>query len=139
MPSIDRVMRGRGGVAAVEFALVAPVFLLLLFGLIAYGIFFGAVHSVQQLAANSARAAMGGFDLSERELLVREQVSATVAADNLLQEPYLTVLVEDEDAAFVRVTVTYDARQLPIWNLYQGLPLPEQTITRSAVIRTGGY
>lgn len=139
MPSIDRVIRGKGGVAAVEFALVAPVFLFLLFGMIAYGIFFGAAHSVQQLAANSARAAMGGFDLSERELLVREQVAATVASDNLLHEPYLTVLVEDEDSDFVRVTVTYDARQLPIWNLYQGLPLPEQTITRSAVIRTGGY
>lgn len=138
---IDSISKCKSGVAAIEFAIVAPVMLFLMFGMIAYGVFFGAVHSVQQLAANSARAAMGGFDLAEREVLVREHVAAVVASDNLLHEPYLGVVVEpvEGQADFLRVTVTYDASELPIWNLYGGLPLPEKTITRSSVIRTGGY
>ena len=129
------------GVAAIEFAIVAPVMVFILFGIVAYGVFFGAAHSVQQLAANSARAAMGGYSQEEREMLVRQHVSATVSSDSFLQEPYLDVRVEDISGQpdFIRVTVTYDASGLPIWSLYDGLPLPEKIITRTAVIRMGGY
>lgn len=136
-----RVLNCNKGVAALEFAIVAPVMMFLLFGIVAYGVFFGAVHSVQQLAANSARAAMGGFDLEEREMLVRQHVSAVLGSDSFLKEPYLDVRVEDvaEQPDFIRVTVTYDASELPIWNIYDGLPLPEKVISRSSVIRTGGY
>ena len=129
------------GVAAVEFAIVAPVFMFLLFGMIAYGVFFGAVHSVQQLAANSARAAMGGFDLEEREELVRDHVTAVLTNDGLLKPENLIVSVNEvEDRAdFIKVTISYDATTLPIWNLYNGLPLPEPVIRREAIIRSGGY
>ena len=129
------------GVAAVEFAIVAPVFMFLLFGMIAYGVFFGAVHSVQQLAANSARAAMGGFDLEEREELVRDHVTAVLTNDGLLKSENLIVSVNEiEDRAdFIKVTISYDATTLPIWNLYNGLPLPEPVIRREAIIRSGGY
>ena len=54
------------GASAVEFAIVGPVFVLLMMGMIAYGIYFGAVHSVQQLAADAARASVAGLDESER-------------------------------------------------------------------------
>jgi Flp pilus assembly protein TadG len=128
-------------VAAVEFAIVAPVFLFLMFGMIAYGIFFGAVHSVQQLAANSARAAMGGLSFEERQSLVQQHIATTAEGDTLLHADYLSVSVEavPDQTSFVQITIAYDASQLPIWNLYNGLPLPEKVITRSAVIRTGGY
>ncbi|MBL8581266.1 MAG: pilus assembly protein, partial [Rhizobiaceae bacterium] len=53
--------------SAVEFAIIAPVFILVLFGLIAYGIYFGASHSVQQLAADAARTAVAGLNAEERE------------------------------------------------------------------------
>ena len=32
---------GEAGVAAIEFALVAPIFLILMFGIVVYGFYFG--------------------------------------------------------------------------------------------------
>ncbi|RIJ31574.1 TadE/TadG family type IV pilus assembly protein [Henriciella algicola] len=137
----SRLSRCSGGSSAVEFAIVAPVLLFLLFGIIAYGVFFGAVHSVQQLAANSARAAVGGLDLVERQSLVDQHVAATVSEGGLLSLEALNVSVEalGEDSTYLRVVVDFDASHLPVWNLYNGLPLPEKNIRREAVIRAGGY
>tara|TARA_Y100001947_G_C10229235_1_gene256792 strand:- start:6 stop:443 length:438 start_codon:yes stop_codon:yes gene_type:complete len=137
----SRFSRCSGGSSAVEFAIVAPVLLFLLFGIIAYGVFFGAVHSVQQLAANSARAAVGGLDLVERQSLVDQHVAATVSEGGLLSLEALNVSVEalGEDSTYLRVVVDFDASHLPVWNLYNGLPLPEKNIRREAVIRAGGY
>ena len=129
------------GVAAIEFAILAPLVVLLLFGIIAYGIFFGAAHSVQQLAANSARAAMGGLDEEERQQLVDQYVATATADSGLIRKTYLDVELSTPEGLddFLMVTVSYDATHLPMWNLYAGLPLPEKTITRKSVIRTGGY
>lgn len=54
--------KARSGVAAVEFAIVATLYLFLLVGMVAYGIYFGASHSVQQIPADAARALGGGAD-----------------------------------------------------------------------------
>ncbi|RVD33089.1 pilus assembly protein, partial [Mesorhizobium sp. M4A.F.Ca.ET.020.02.1.1] len=50
------------GTTAVEFAMLAPLFILLLLGMVAYGIYFGASHSVQQIAADAARTAIAGLN-----------------------------------------------------------------------------
>lgn len=47
------------GAAAVEFALVAPVLFLLLFGIIDYGAWFADQISIRQAAASGARMAAG--------------------------------------------------------------------------------
>ncbi|MEX0426437.1 TadE/TadG family type IV pilus assembly protein [Nocardioides sp. DS6] len=52
--------RGAGrerGAAAVEFALVAPLLLLLIFGIISYGVMLSFRQSLSQAAAEGARAA----------------------------------------------------------------------------------
>ena len=127
-----RLSRCERGLAAIEFAIVAPLMLFMLFGITAYGVFFGAAHSVQQLAANSARVAMSGVDNEERQSLVADYVANAVPRDGLLLADKLDVDVsEAEDSpGYILVTVTYDANDLPIWNLYNGLPLPERTIVR---------
>ncbi len=114
--------------------------MLMLLGIIAYGVFFGAANSVQQLAANSARAAMGGLDIEERQALVDSYVETYLSKDGLLVDDHLTVVVEphDDDGTLLSVRVAYDARELPVWNLYAGLPLPQKIIERNALIRTGG-
>ena len=141
LKSIGMYSREMRGVAAVEFAIVVPVLMLILFGIIAYGIFFGAANSVQQLAANSARAAMGGLDVDERQSLVDAYVERYLSKDSLLIEEYLTVEVEplEGDETLLAIRVSYDASQLPVWNLYGGLPPPERVIERESVIRTGGF
>ena len=56
--------------SAIEFAILAPVFLLMLTGMMAYGIYFGAANSVQQIAADAARTAIAGLNEAERNGLV---------------------------------------------------------------------
>lgn len=126
--------------SAVEFALIAPVFLLLVFGAIAYGIYFGAAHSVQQLAADAARAAVAGLSREERVALATGFVAAN-GGTYVLIDPALLSLdaapsTDDPDQFLVRLA--YDATALPIWSLYPPLPLPDKVIAFSSTIRNGG-
>lgn len=140
-PSEQGFNKACGGASAVEFALIAPVFLLLVFGAIAYGLYFGAAHSVQQLAADAARAAVAGLSDPERDALARRFIAANGDSYVLIRADLLAIDTvpgtADPDQFIVRLT--YDASHLPIWNLYSPLPLPgEQTITFSSTIRHGG-
>jgi len=129
------------GAAALEFAILAPVFLLMATGMLAYGIYFGAAHSVQQLAADAARTSIAGLTPAERASLVADFVAANADGYPLLDGQALSYAVGPQpgDADDYRVTLSYDAAELPIWNLYPPLPLPSRTITYSSVIRIGGF
>lgn len=133
----------RSGVAAIEFAIVAPVMLLILIGTIVYGLYFGTVHAVQQLAADSARASVAGLTDSERTQLASRH--ALLGAGNffLLERSRLKVdAAPDSDdgsgSTFV-VTLTYDASNLPIYAFGNLVALPPPMISRSASIRRGGF
>lgn len=52
-----RCVAGDRGAAAVEFALVMPILLLMLFGIIDYGIYFADTLAVRQATADGARLA----------------------------------------------------------------------------------
>lgn len=56
----ERGQRGKGdrGAALLEFALVAPLFILLLYAIVAYGAVLAVKHSLTQAAADAARAAV---------------------------------------------------------------------------------
>ena len=126
--------------SAIEFAMLAPIFVLMILGMSAYGIYFGASHSVQQIAADAARTAISGLDQSERQLLVTAFVQRNAHGYPFIDPAKLSVTARDSAAdtdQFV-VAVRYDARGLPIWNLLSDLPLPGTTITRSSTIRIGG-
>jgi Flp pilus assembly protein TadG len=128
------------GAAALEFAILAPVFLLFVSGLLAYGIYFGAAHSVEQLAADAARTSIAGLTDSERSTLVGQFLDSN-AGGYLLIDPqalHYTVGPQPSDPDEYRVTLSYDASNLPIWNLYVPLPLPSRTISYASVIRLGG-
>lgn len=128
------------GSAAVEFALILPVYLVLSLGTLAYGLYFGAAHSVQQLAADAARASVAGLNAAERQSLSKDYVAKNVSNYPLLRGSSVTVIAaaSPTDAASYMVTVSYDARNLPLGNLPTFLPLPSTQIDRSAVILQGG-
>jgi Flp pilus assembly protein TadG len=130
----------RGGTAAVEFALLSPLYILLLLGLIAYGIYIAAAHSVQQIAADAARLAVGGVDDEERKDLVTTFVSEQTEGYAFVKPEKLSVSVSDTTGGgeYFVVTITYDAVELPIWQLATNLPLPSTEITRQSVVRIGG-
>ena len=54
-PLLARLKRDKGGAAALEFAIVAPVFLLLLFSIFEAGWFFFANSTVDQATARASR------------------------------------------------------------------------------------
>lgn len=128
------------GASAVEFALLTPVFLLLVLGALAYGIYFGAAHSVQQLAADAARAAVAGLDSGERAALATRFIDANGGGYVLIDPDRLEIAAapspSDPDQFLVRLA--YDAAHLPIWNLYPPIPMPDRTIVFSSTVRNGG-
>jgi Flp pilus assembly protein TadG len=126
--------------SAIEFAMLAPLFILFLLGMIAYGIYFGASHSVQQIAADAARTAISGLSAAERRTLVADYVTHNAAGYPFVDSTKLTVNAQDSatDANQFVVSVSYDARNLPIWNLLPNLPMPHMTIAFRSTIRVGG-
>lgn len=139
-PALRRFPGARHGTAAVEFALLSPALLLLLFAMIAYGIYFGASHSVQQISADAARTAIAGLSQDERRTLVAGFVSRNAGAYPFIEPRSLEVEARDSaaDGSQFVVQVRYDASSLPIWRLLKGLSLPGQTIVRTSTIRIGG-
>ncbi|TIV84131.1 MAG: pilus assembly protein, partial [Mesorhizobium sp.] len=83
------------GTSAVEFAMLAPVFILLLLGMVAYGIYFGASHSVQQIAADAARTAIAGLNQTERQALVTDFIARDVSGYPFVDPNKLTVNARD--------------------------------------------
>lgn len=130
----------RKGTAAVEFALLSPLYILVLMGLIAYGIYIAAAHSVQQIAADAARIAVGGMSDLERRDLVTTFVSEHSDGYAFVKAEKLSVSVSETAAGseYFVVTISYDAADLPIWQLVTNLPLPSTAIIRRSVVRIGG-
>lgn len=128
------------GSPAVEFALLVPLYLFLVLGMTAYGIYFGAAHSVQQLSADAARTAVAGIDALERQDLARRFIADNARGYLFIDPVKLTVEVGDSgsDASQFDVTLRYDATSLPIWSLWESLPMPDRIIQRRATIRMGG-
>lgn len=128
------------GTTAIEMAIVFPLFLTVVLGILAYGLYFGAAHSTQQLAADAARVSVAGLNDNERNALATSFIRDHAADYPLLWPEHVDIkagpsAVRTDD--FV-VVVSYDARQLPIWNFAAFLPLPSETIERVAVVRRGG-
>lgn len=136
-----RVGGAESGSIAVEFAIIFPVALVFFMGLLAYGIYFGAAHSVQQLAADAARASVGGLNDAERASIANAHVAASGGAYPLLNPDRLSVSARslEADPSQFEVRITFDAGELPIWALSGLVPLPEKTIARVAVVKRGGY
>jgi len=138
---LKKFRHARDGAVAVEFAIIAPVFLLILFGIIIYGSYLSVVNGVQQLAAEAARSSVAGLSESERSTLANAYVTGNVRSYPLIQPAQLTVnaATSGSDANVFVVTVNYDASSMFIYALPSFVPSPPSTISRSAAIPRGGY
>ena len=137
---IRKFIINTAGTAAVEFALLVPLYFFLLFGMTAYGIYFCAAHSVQQLSADAARTSIAGLNAQERQRLARNFIETNASGYMFIDPNKLTVNAQDStiDASQFNVVISYDASELPIWALWKTLPMPGRIIARSATIRLGG-
>jgi Flp pilus assembly protein TadG len=136
-----RFARCRGAAAAVEFALVVPLFLVLVFGIVVFGSNLSALHCVQQLAAEAARSSVAGLSDGERQALAMQYVAANAGAYPLIAPDRLAVSAGTSASAervFV-VTVDYDASRMFIFALPRFVSAPSPHIVRQAAIPFGGY
>lgn len=135
-----RFLACRRGATAVEFAMLAPVFLTLVFGIVVFGSYLTMVHGVQQLAAEAARSSIAGITDSERGSLATNYVAANAPTYPLIVANHLTVNAAPSaaDANVYVVTVNYDASGTFIYSL-PFVPSPPSTIVRSAAIPYGGF
>lgn len=140
MSLLSGLVRNERASSAVEFAILTPAFFLLLTGMMAYGIYFGAAISLQQLAADAARIAIAGLSEAERNRLVGTYLDRHAQGYPLIDRTRLRSTIGDDpsDPSQYSVQLRYDAGLLPIWNLYPPLPLPSQQMTAGATIRQGG-
>ncbi|ACI94328.1 TadE family protein [Afipia carboxidovorans OM5] len=133
--------KARSGASAVEFAIVLPVFLMLVFGIVMFGAYLALVHDVQQLAAEAARTSVAGLNETERRSLAASYVAQNAASYPLIVPAQLSVnaATSSTDPNVFIVTVNYDASHTFIYTLPSFVPAPPPTIVRSAAIPRGGY
>ncbi|MCI3182279.1 pilus assembly protein [Caulobacter sp. CCUG 60055] len=126
------------GTAAVEFAIVGPLFLVLLSGIISYGGYFWLAHALQQIANDAARVAVAGLDANERQTLAQGVLQNEMTSYAYLNAKAAKVSVNSQPQSLT-VQISYDASGSPFWALTKLVPMPATTIQRSAVIQLGGY
>ncbi|MCV9960620.1 pilus assembly protein [Pararhizobium sp. BT-229] len=139
MSLLSRLRRNIEGAAALEFAIVAPLFFLVIFTMIGYGIYLSATHAIQQIAADAARTAVAGLSATERKSLANTFIQSSTLDYAFIDPDKLTIDVEDDVGNLNQFTVTiaYDSSELPIWKLFS-FALPDDQIKRYATIRVGG-
>lgn len=142
LPRFDRARaaeygRDTRGNAAVEFAIVGPVLVLLLMGIFTYGGYFLTAHTVQQMANDAARSAIAGLDDEERLMLARESALASLSSQAHLRGAIANLDLR-RDGPNIAINLTYDASEDLYWSFESLLPVPAPQISRTATIRLGG-
>ena len=98
--------RGERGAAIVEMALVLPLLLALLMGILVYGQYFMLAHNVQQAANDGARAEIVGLDAADRRAVAERAVARSI--DSAAGTHSVTV---SETAEAITVAVTFTAAE----------------------------
>src|SRR5690349_20731691 len=118
-------IRDRRATSAVEFALIAPFLLLLVAAILAYGSIFATSLSLQQIAAETARATIGGLSDAERKTLAQTKLAAIADDYPLLDVAKVTFdFDEGTGSEMSRITLHYDMTGHPAYALDNLLPLP---------------
>ena len=132
--------RDQSGLAAMEFAFVAPVLLVLVFGVVVFSIYLATWIGVVHAAAEGARASVAGLTAAERQSLAATRVQAMLAGFQPLLDPAQAVVTYPATTAgLFSVTVTYPITALGLSGYASLAPVPTISPSRTATVTTGGY
>jgi len=139
--AMPHLFRSQNGSTAIEFAFIAPILLLLLFGIMGYGYVFGIYHSVQQMAAEAARSSVAGLSDAERAQIARDYVTANAGAYAFIDPSKVKVraIATGPQQMSFEVAVSYDMSGSAYDTLSRLVSLPQPMIERRAVVQRGGY
>ena len=127
--------------AALEFALIAPALLMLVFAIIIYSFWFSALLGVRHAATEGARAAMAGLSASERANLARSRAQAVIAGYGRLLSSGGTPRIDatPDGTGMFKVEVRYDMSGSPLMRYASFIPLPSTTLAATVVVTNGSY
>jgi Flp pilus assembly protein TadG len=143
-----RTLRTCRGNAAVEFALLLPLFLYVLYALVSFAMMFGAQHLMTLAAAEGARASLQYQPAEDMDAALADRstraCSTAIAfvdwiqartANSVSCETQTSTCAHDADMMCLQVTLTYPYRSVPLLPavpLADGL-VPEQLRSSSTV------
>lgn len=128
----------QSGTAAIEFAIIAPVLMLFLLGIVCFGLMLGTYNAVQQLAAEAARASVAGLSDSERNQIANSYVSSNIAGYQMIDPSKLIVATYAQPDTY-RVTLSYDVSNTVVYKLSGVFKSFNPIIILSASIKNGGF
>jgi len=136
---LARFPKSTQGVAAVEFALILPAMMLVVAGMIVFGIVFSMQISVQQLSAEAARASVAGLTFAERDALARTFVRNNASGYPLLDSDRLTLATDaSADGSSFTLRVRYDISGTLVSTL-GGKFFNLDVLEGKAAVQRGGY
>jgi Flp pilus assembly protein TadG len=129
-------LRSERGVAALEFAIVSQLLLLLLYGMLMYGFVFALDHNMTQAAAEGARVAIsqttnitGYAQQAAMDRLTFGQAKTSLITATVAACP------SDATVQCLTVTITYDNRAHPVLPGFLGMQyLTPASITATSTV-----
>ena len=132
-----RLLRDERGAALVEMAMVLPVLMLLIMGIIVYGQWLACANALQQSANEGARASLSGLSQEERALTARQTVTDSLSHYGDIDQRKVMIGIQD-DGTTLNVTVNYDMSDQSVMKL-PFVPIPDQVVSRSAAVRLASF
>lgn len=137
-PLVQTVLHNSRAVAAVEFALLAPLFFALLFGVLQVGIYLQNYNAVQSVVADGVRIVMIEYqkdnELSDEQ--IRSVILArAVNAPYLLETDRLIVNVDRSGGSRISGAAEIDIEiRYTLSDIVPGYELPGSTVTHERSI-----
>ena len=137
----SRVLSCEQGLAALEFALIAPALLMLVFAIIIYSFWFSALLGVRHAAAEGARAAMAGLSATERATLARARAQAVIDGYGALLSAggAPDIQAQPDGTGLFKVQVRYDMSRSALSRYANFIPLPSTTLGATVIVTNGSY
>jgi Flp pilus assembly protein TadG len=121
------------GAAVIEAAFILPVIIMLLMGILTYGRWFMAAHSLQQAANDAARAAVAGLDDTDRGKIVDNSIDNSALNEGTLERDLVTV-AKARSTTYYTVTLTYDVAKSNLGETAM-VPLPGGPLVRKSTVK----
>lgn len=122
------LLRRQEGASAVEFALIAPLLFMLVFGIIYFGMAFMKMQTMRSAVREGGRAAaVGAPSVSEVQAKAKD---ASLGAIPNAGDIVVSRLCDGDDSVGEEVTVSYDTANLPDGGVVIAAPfLPQLHLT----------
>jgi Flp pilus assembly protein TadG len=128
------------GASALEFAIVAPVFLMLVFGIIVYGYYFASLSMLNHVAYEAARATVTGLSDDERSELAHARADELISGlGGFIDADAIDVDAATDGDGIYAVTVHYEFNALSLIGASSILPMPPMEQTIRVEMSHGGY